>query len=203
MRIVAVNTAGTATEVAVIDDEKEFYYRDPDHRRASTALLPAIERITAESGVTLRECDAFAVVVGPGSFTGIRIGLSTMRSFAYALEKPLIPVNLCEVTAYNKAYGGNILSVTDAGNGYCYLAEYDRDMREILAPCCKTALETEAYIKAREGLCEVHTDSITTVRFGGVSTGQGLLKAVRRHAADTVSFSDAVPLYIRKSQAEQ
>ena len=65
----------------------------------SERLLPAIERLLHDAGVTLRDMDAIAVVTGPGSFTGIRIGVATAKGFAYALQKRLIGVTALEAFA--------------------------------------------------------------------------------------------------------
>lgn len=199
MTILAVNTAGAETEIALIGEVTRFY-RDPNGRRASVALMPAVEALLCEVGLRPSDLDALAVVVGPGSFTGIRIGVSSVRAMAYALEKPVIPVTLCEVLAYNRESDGATVTVGDAGNGFCYIARFDVDKRFLEGPLCLTLDEAEAYIAAHAD-CAVVTDSACT-RFGECATGQGVIGAVRAHTADAVPYSEIVPLYVRKSQAE-
>lgn len=66
----------------------------------SEKILPTIERLLEDAELTLNDIDGLAVVVGPGSFTGLRIGLATITGFAYSLNKPLIPVTTLQALAW-------------------------------------------------------------------------------------------------------
>lgn len=202
MKILAVNTAGVNTEIALLNDGERRFFRDTDFRRASVALMPEVERMLDAAGVKPSDLDALAVVVGPGSFTGIRIGVSSVRAMAYALDKPVVTVNLLEVLAYNRGYNGRTVSVCDAGNGYCYIATFDAQKRPETMPACMTLDEAAAFIAALDGDFVVSADSVLSPRFGDCAAGQGLIDAVEAHRNETVGFADVVPLYIRVSQAE-
>lgn len=201
MKILAVNTAGTNTEIGLIDGGKRTFYRDACGRRASVALMPAVEALLNKAGLAVSDLDALAVVVGPGSFTGIRIGVSTVRALAYARDLPVICVNLCEVLAYNRGSGTPTVTVSDAGNGFCYVARFDEALRPLDPPACLTVADAERYVADHSDFT-VATDAVMQ-RLGSMGEREGLLDAVWAHRDETVPYEQVVPLYIRKSQAEE
>ena len=88
--------------------------------RHAESLVPMLREVAAEGGTTLAAIDRFAVTVGPGSFTGIRIGLATARGLALALERPLIGLSTLEILAAGVPEAerdGPILAALDAGRG--------------------------------------------------------------------------------------
>ena len=206
MRLLAVNTAGTSTEVALIDGSKIYSFRDDQYRHASAELLPAVDRLLAEAGMTLDDMDGFGVCIGPGSFTGIRIGLATVRAFCYATDRRAVAVNTGEVLAYNTTTDAeSIVSLWDAGNGYAYAAAYEGGtMRELLPPKCLTIPEAEAFLKTVDEPFVVSTDTVMQ-SYGTVGKDFGLAAAVCRRAKsnDWLSYNALLPLYVRISQAEQ
>ncbi|HEX2061650.1 MAG TPA: tRNA (adenosine(37)-N6)-threonylcarbamoyltransferase complex dimerization subunit type 1 TsaB, partial [Thermoanaerobaculia bacterium] len=94
-------------------------------------LLPAIDWLLAENGVDRREIDLFAVTRGPGSFTGVRIGLATMQGLAMAIGKPVCAMSTHEAAAFGEA--GRVAIVDDAGRGELYVSLFE-DGREVVPP---------------------------------------------------------------------
>jgi tRNA threonylcarbamoyladenosine biosynthesis protein TsaB len=110
MKILAVETSTQAGSVAVVDDEElvsERFVKTP--RTHSERLLSAIDDVLEMSGVTLAELDGFAVSLGPGSFTGLRIGLSTVKGLAMATEKPLAGIPTLDVLAQNVPFTSRLV----------------------------------------------------------------------------------------------
>lgn len=92
--VLAVDTTTPAGSVALLRNTNLIAEFNQDSSTTfSERLLPAVQFILKSSGMTIKDIDGFAVAVGPGSFTGIRIGLSTIKSFAYASGKPVAPVS--------------------------------------------------------------------------------------------------------------
>ena len=109
---------------------------EPGGRHAE-ALVPMLREVVAEGGIPLASVDRFAVTVGPGSFTGIRIGLATARGLALALERPLIGLSTLEVLAAGvpaSERDGAVLAALDAGRGRLYAQLFDRSLSAILEP---------------------------------------------------------------------
>lgn len=102
MRILALDSSATSASVALVDDEfvlGEFYINTK--LTHSQTLMMMVESLLKNTKTDIKDVDAFAVSVGPGSFTGIRIGVSAVKGMAYALNKPCIPVSTLHAMAFN------------------------------------------------------------------------------------------------------
>jgi tRNA threonylcarbamoyladenosine biosynthesis protein TsaB len=91
----------------------------------SAQLVPQIAGLLAKHGLGKADIDAFVVVSGPGSFTGLRVGLAAIKALAEILGKPIVPVSLLEVVAVAGQTFGRVIAVLDAGRGDVYAGEYD------------------------------------------------------------------------------
>jgi tRNA threonylcarbamoyladenosine biosynthesis protein TsaB len=161
MRVLALDTATSACTVAVVNGDTvlaELSLQVP--RAHSTRLMPLVAQAIAESGIRKTEIDAFAVGVGPGSFTGLRIGLATIKGLAFALNKPCVPVSTLLATAYGTgAQIGLVVPLFDAKRDQVFTAVYaagDRDpstWAELLPPSHRHIDELAAEIQGlRAGL---------------------------------------------------
>ncbi|NLD50830.1 MAG: tRNA (adenosine(37)-N6)-threonylcarbamoyltransferase complex dimerization subunit type 1 TsaB, partial [Clostridiaceae bacterium] len=93
MKILALDTSTIAATVAVIEDEKLLGEFLLNHKKThSQKLLPMIKEIMEELELKPEDVDVFAASTGPGSFTGLRIGVTTIKAMAYALDKPVVGV---------------------------------------------------------------------------------------------------------------
>ena len=96
--------------------------RGPRH---AEVLVPAVEWVCAQAGVELAGVDAIAVDVGPGLFTGLRVGIATANGLAQALGKPMVAVSSLDLLAHAYKHAGpDIVSVIDARRGEVYAARY-------------------------------------------------------------------------------
>jgi tRNA threonylcarbamoyladenosine biosynthesis protein TsaB len=91
----------------------------------SAQLVPQIATLLAAHGFTKHDVGAFAVASGPGSFTGLRIGLAAIKGLAEILEKPIASVSLLEAVAVGSGLQGSVLAFLDAGRGEVYCGNYD------------------------------------------------------------------------------
>ena len=102
MKILAVETATRCHSVAIVDDDQVLAQdTHPDCMSHASALVPAIDRLLQSLGLTVRQLDGLAVSVGPGAFTGLRVGLATMMGFRLATQLPLVLVPTLEAMAWN------------------------------------------------------------------------------------------------------
>lgn len=116
---VALSRAGEAT-----DDDVQIIESVPlTGGTFSAQLVPQIAALLTKHGFTKTQIDAFIVVSGPGSFTGLRVGLAAIKALAEILAKPIVPVSLLEVLA--SAGNGRVFAAIDAGRGEVYAGEYD------------------------------------------------------------------------------
>jgi len=96
-------------------------------------LLPAVDWLLTESGIDRREVDLFAVTRGPGSFTGVRIGLATIQGLALALGKPICAMSTHEAIALGEGDSEKIAVFDDAGRGEFYVSRFEGH-REVEPP---------------------------------------------------------------------
>ena len=91
----------------------------------SAQLVPQIAALLEKHGLSKSQIDAFVVVSGPGSFTGLRVGLAAIKALAEILQKPIVPVSFLEVVARAARIDGRIIALLDAGRGQLYSGEYE------------------------------------------------------------------------------
>lgn len=119
MNVLALDTAGPLPSVAVLANGAVVEEPLPAERQASEKLLSTVSRALDRAGITLSECDRIAVCSGPGSFTGLRVGLSTAWALGRALEIPVEEVSTLEALAEaSRSHGAeSVTAVLDAGRG--------------------------------------------------------------------------------------
>jgi tRNA threonylcarbamoyladenosine biosynthesis protein TsaB len=91
----------------------------------SAQLVPQIAALLCNHGFRKTDIDAFVVVSGPGSFTGLRVGLAAIKGLAEILKKPIAPVSLLELVAIASRAEGRVAAALDAGRGEVYVGEYE------------------------------------------------------------------------------
>ena len=130
MKVLAIDTSSAICSVAVIDG-KQILSENHDHdmREHSTALMPMVKKTLEDAKLTLDDLDMLACGIGPGSFTGIRIGIATIKAFNDTKGTPAIGINSLEAQAYTVMMESGvedckILSMIDARNDNAYFAVY-------------------------------------------------------------------------------
>ena len=126
MRILAVDTATTSCSVAIVDNTSllsEFTLAKEETH--SKHLMDMIKAALRMSGLNFSDLDGFAVTRGPGSFTGLRIGISTIKGLAVASEKPVVGVSSLETLALQVSYSRDLICpILDARRGEVYFSRY-------------------------------------------------------------------------------
>ena len=122
MKILGIDTSTPIGSVALIDGESLVAEHTLNIVKAhSSRLMPAIDTVLKWGDITAEELDGCAVGIGPGSFTGIRIGIATIKSLCYALDKPIVGVSTLEAIAYNLRWTeGLICPILDARRNESY-----------------------------------------------------------------------------------
>jgi tRNA threonylcarbamoyladenosine biosynthesis protein TsaB len=127
MKVLAIETATIAGSAAVVDDELGLIGEVRVDVRVAHAerLMPSIQWLMESSRTSIKDIDAFAISIGPGSFTGLRIGLSTAKGLAYAAKKPLVPVRTLDAFARTLPYCRHMICpMFDARRNEVYAAFY-------------------------------------------------------------------------------
>ena len=156
MKILAIDTTTNVLTAAVTDERHvlaEYYI---DHKRThSQKLMPVIENLLSDTGIDVTALDGFAVANGPGSFTGIRIGLAAARTLAQATGKPVYPVSTLMGLAFNAEFTGKrVCAAIDARNGNLYCGVYSfigKKCKTLLEPAFMSAEELNTYLSSKRG----------------------------------------------------
>jgi len=129
MNILAIDTSSIYLSLAVMKDGKiagRFHEKAP--MAHSSILVPSIDKVLKKAKLSIRDIDVFAISVGPGSFTGLRIGVTTVKGLAYSLAKKIVTVSTLDVIARNaKSFRGIICPVLDARKNKVYSSIYRSD----------------------------------------------------------------------------
>lgn len=126
MKILAIESSAVTASVAIVDEESVLANYTINHKKThSQTLLPMIDEICRMTETEVEDLDAIAVSIGPGSFTGLRIGVATAKGIALAKDKPMVEVKTLEALAYN-LYGSSktIVPIMDAKRKHVYSAIY-------------------------------------------------------------------------------
>ena len=225
MKILGIDTSTMAANVAVLEDDKLICeYTINTKKTHSQKLMPMIENMLKLSDLDIKEIDAIAICVGPGSFTGLRIGMATAKAMAHVNNIPLIGVNSLEILGANMDLcNRNICSILDAQRNQVYMNKYilkddkiteveeisikpiDELLEEISSSNEDWVLVGEAVYKYKEKIEEI--SNITIPSPANNITKASTLCFVAR---DKMLANDQVyncyninPMYIRKSQAEE
>ena len=127
MIVLAIDTASPMPAVSLSCGERLFEAALPSDRQSSEQLLPAVQRVLSDARVRLQDCDRLAVCSGPGSFTGIRIGLATAWGLSRASGIPVEAVSTLEAMAESARPRATLglAAVLDAGRGEVILERFD------------------------------------------------------------------------------
>ena len=218
MKILAVDTSSAICSVALLDDDKLIDEINLDNGRThSENLMPLVDEIIRKNDLAVNDIEFIACCVGPGSFTGIRIGVSSIKAIAEVLKVKLAQVTSLETLAANVENEETIVSLIDARNNQVYCGIFDKEYNlkeEALADDINEAIN---HIKQYNGVVitgngiEVHREllekELINVKFAeenrqlAKNVGKIGYKKLKENAvenADTI-----IPIYLRKSQAER
>lgn len=219
MKILSIDTASNLCTVAVLENKnclKEIIVDDA--RNHSEKIMPVIEQVLSESNLKLKDVDLVVCDKGPGSFTGIRIGVGTVLAFRDSLNIPCIGISSLEALAYNVSKEGLICSLIDAKNDNVYYGLFELKNGEYTQVGnleFKTIHEVIDLLKSfPANLTFVGDGSVTHKNFilnyypNSVFCSQNQVSSVSLGIAGLNSYqkdinSSVIPLYLRKSQAER
>ncbi|MCL4516828.1 MAG: tRNA (adenosine(37)-N6)-threonylcarbamoyltransferase complex dimerization subunit type 1 TsaB [Firmicutes bacterium] len=126
MRIIGIDTSTMVGSVALVNDGRlEGEYTLNVRRTHSERMMPALVRVMEDAGISASQIDGVAVAIGPGSFTGIRIGVAGAKGLAYTLSKPVIGISTLDALAFGMSLAATLICpVLDAKRGQVYTAIY-------------------------------------------------------------------------------
>ena len=225
MKILALESSATAASAALCEDERLIAqsFRDTGLTHSQT-LLPMTEELLAHCGLNVSDLDLIAVAAGPGSFTGLRIGVATAKGLAWAAELPCAGCSTLEAMSWNLAgFDGALCAAMDARRHQVYNARFRAENGRIVRLTEDRAISLEDLVEELRGTETVQTvlgdgaklcfDALTAAgipaRLAPPNLRQQTAWGVARlglelaRAGKTVPPAALVPVYHRLSQAER
>lgn len=219
MNILAIDTSGPTCGVAILaDGAVRFSQTVLNKRTHSVNLMPMVDAAFTFTGLTLADMDRLACVAGPGSFTGVRLGVSTVKGLAHGSGKPCVAVNALEAMALGAGrFDGIVCPMQDARAGQVYAALF-QDGQRIGAdePVALTELAKALLARNQKVLFTgdgmwVHRERIRdlmgeTAVFADASSSflrPETVAEIAEKEENTLSYLDLMPLYLRAPSAER
>ena len=216
MKILGIDTSSSSLSVAVMDDDLLKGEFTLNHKLThSEQMMPLLDSLLSHLELKMSDIDLIGVSVGPGSFTGIRIGVAAANAMAMALDIPVVGISSLEAMAYTAgetAY--TIVSTFDAQRDRFYFNAYRFENSELKALEAEDVLEKEDLIKKLESYDKVlllgDAVFINEELPLNVKKAKRAVRHVRASSVCELAHRDyllgktgfAVPVYLRKSQAE-
>ncbi len=223
MKILAIETSSNVASVAVSDDDRLLCELTLNNKLThSQTILPMIDDVLNKSEIEISDIDLIAVSNGPGSFTGLRIGVTTAKGLAHAANKPAVGISVLEAMAYNLKFSPYIISpIMDARREQVYNAFYRFDEKGNISVIAKErAISLEACMKElsefgekviflgdgvpvfKEKIKEVLGDLAIFAPLNlSLQRASSIIEAVKNK--ECISYSELLPNYYRLSQAER
>ncbi len=217
MRILAVDTSAVCASVAVTEDGKILSESSINASLThSRTLMPMIDSVLKNGEIDLDSIDLFSCSVGPGSFTGVRIGVAAVKGLCDALNKKCVPVSTLEALAFNLV-GRNCtaVSVMDARCNQVYCAIFKVEGEEIRRLTEDMAIKIEQLgemLKEYDNVIFVGDGAKLCYKALGYTKapanceyqrGSSVCFAAEKHIEDALSSKELLPVYLRLPQAER
>ena len=200
MNYLAIDTSGKNLTVIICKNGEIFKFHDFECGvNHSVELMPKVEELALKADFDFSTADFFCAVVGAGSFTGIRIGVATIKAMCFAFKKPCLSITSFDTLAYNEK-GGKVLAVIDAKHNGFYVCGYS-DGEVVFPPAYLMRDELEKIAGEYQMVAIAPIDGFLVKT---VSVADGLIRAIEEKKSDvTLDIEALTPLYVRKSQAEE
>lgn len=218
MKILAVDTSSAICSVAILEDDIVIDKNELDDGKThSENLMPLLDELLKRNSLEIKDIELIACVVGPGSFTGIRIGVATIKPIAEVLNIKVASVMSLEGLARNVENKETIVSLIDARNNQVYCGIFDEnynkkedyiadDINEVI----KVLEKYEKITCVGNGAIlhkELLTNSLKNVEFveNNKQSAENVGKiGYKKYLEDNLQTADTIiPVYLRKSQAER
>jgi tRNA threonylcarbamoyladenosine biosynthesis protein TsaB len=202
--LLAFDTATPYVTVALHDGDDVVGERRSEQRmKHGEQLAPLIEAVLAGAGIVRQDLTAIAVGVGPGPFTGLRVGLVTARTLGFVLEIPVygvcsLDILACEAAGGSRPIDRDFVVATDARRKEVYLASYDERGRRLDGPDVLRPADAATDLPVVGEGAELYPDAFPDRRDPGLPSAGWLARAVAEELAE---LHDPEPMYLRRPDA--
>lgn len=209
MKILCIDTSSNLCSVAILEDTTLINKFELDNGLThSETLMPLIQNLLDASNISLGDIKLLVVDIGPGSFTGLRIGIATVKAFSDSLNIPCIGINSLELLAYNIKNDGIICSTIDCKNDNCYFALYELNSNtytvlenpqsnniKTIINLLNTKYANESIYYVGNGIKNENACNYLNVEYLGIA-------GFKKYKNNNYIGEDILPLYLKKPHAQ-
>lgn len=197
MRILFLDTSSFFVSVAIVEDGKIlFNFQDEIKSDMSSKIMPIIRDGFNSVDFECKDIDRIIVANGPGSFTGIRIGVTIAKTLAWSLKKDITTVSSLELMASGEYSSKYVIPMIDARRGFVYAGVYDNDLNVILENKYMNINDLDSYKNDATFVCYDNLE-------GSIVPNVNIIKLINKHINDEPINPHAVnPNYLKKTEAE-
>lgn len=196
-----IDTSYKSLFVGIVDDDKVIdQICMMAEANFSEKLVPLIKKIVDKNNISLDKIDKLFVTVGPGSFTGIRIGLAVCKTLAFALNKRIIPISSLEFMATTKVSTKYKIPFIDARHDKIFSGVYDEN-NNCIVPDSYTSIE-EITSKMSADFTYISYDNLPNIN--SIMPEYNVLNIIKKHINDKdFNCHEVNPNYLKKTEAEE
>lgn len=220
MKVLAVDTSTMMSSISILEDDKIIADSSINQKEThSEMLVPLIKRMLDDLKIKAGDIDLFAIAKGPGSFTGLRIGMTSLKAMAQALDKPIIGISTLEGMAYSILNDNYVLAIIDARGKRYFAGLYkwnncklemqfeeiieEEELQRRIQELDKVTIVGEAISKLPLSIKEKSNVRLAHPGLNnGISRNIAVLAKEKFEKGEIDSTFDITPNYLRKSQAE-
>lgn len=222
MKILALDTSTMDSAIAIMEDDKILAEIVVNQEKThSESLVPMTKYLLDSLAYKLEDIDLFAVGIGPGSFTGLRIGMTSAKTFSQVTSKPVIGISTLDALALNSSKDGLILALIDARGGRYYYSLLERRGDKLIKIKEDTLIYFEDIVESLEGYEDISVVGdyredikeelkkirgitfLDETRNGIISRNIAYLAKKKYQVEDLEDFDKLLPNYVRESQAQR
>ena len=197
MKCLFIDTSSSFVNIYIIKDNNvlvsKSYHTLKD---IANSIMPLIRESFNEVGFKVKDIDKIFVTVGPGSFTGVRVGITVAKTISWSLNIPVYPISTLEYLACIDTKFNNIISIIDARRKNVFAGYYDSNLNKIK----NEELVSIDSIKKYENTIFVSYDGV----YDSVVIDTNIIKLINKHLNDkSVNPHELVPNYLKKTEAEE
>ena len=184
-----IDTCSSNLIISIIKNmEMIYYFNEKNDTNLSSKVMPIIDGAFKETNLTIKDINKIFIVNGPGSFTGIRVGVTIAKVIGHSLNIPLIKLSELELMATTSTNTTYNIPIIDARRGYVYTGMYDKDLN-----------------KCREETHMLYTDIELPDSYTFIEESEvDLIKIIKKHENDEpINPHALIPNYLKRTEAEE
>ena len=218
MIVLAIDTAGAACSVALCRDGAPVSAStEPMTRGQAERLMPLVRSTTGEAGLRLADIDLFAVTIGPGAFTGLRIGLAAAAGMALAAGRPIVGIGNLEASVHavplGRSAGRTVLAALDSRRAELFAQPFDEVLNPLAEPACLAPADLAGLVRDGPVLvtgdaARIAADALSDTGAAAVSVFEAagpvdpvVVATLAARRADQAGQEAPMPLYLRPPDA--